>query len=67
MSQPPNTRSSSGAQRTDWLGETFFDGEDAGNRRGADGAQADQQDAQLPSRGSNFNGCRHGQKLYHLR
>src|SRR5206468_1077390 len=38
-------------QRTDRRGDSLADGEDSGNRRGADGAEADEQDAK-------FSACR---------
>ena len=52
-------------QRADRLGEALANGEHAGDGRGADGAEADQQHAELAARRSDFNRCRHGQKLYH--
>ena len=54
-------------QRADRFGESFANGEDAGDGRGADGAEADEQDAEFSARGSDFNRCGHGQKLYHHR
>ena len=51
-------------QRADRFGDSLANGEDAGDRRGADGAEADEQHAQLAARGSDFYRCRHGAKLY---
>ena len=52
-------------QRADRLGESLANGEHAGDRRRADGAEADEQDAELSAGGSDFNGCGHEEKLYH--
>ena len=41
----PQTHRSHLRQRTDWLGNSFANGEHAGNRGGADGAEADEQHA----------------------
>ena len=41
-------------QRADRFGDSLANGKHAGNRRGADGAEADQQHAQLPTCGSDF-------------
>ena len=51
----PQTDGSHLGQRSDWLGDSLPDGEHAGNRGGADGAQADQQHAQLSARRSDTN------------
>ena len=53
-------------QRADRLGESLANGEDAGDGRGADRAEADEQHAEFAARGSNFNRCRHGRELYQL-
>ena len=46
------------------VGEAFANRENAGDGRGADGAEADEQDAELSACGDNLNRCRHKQKLY---
>ena len=52
-------------QRADRLGETFADGEHAGDRRRADGAEADQQHAELSAGGVDFLRIFHNRELYH--
>ena len=49
------------------LARSLADGDHAGDGGGADGAEADEQDAELALRRSDFNRCRHGEKLYHHR
>src|SRR5581483_11582421 len=46
-------------QRSDRFGDSFSYGDHAGDRRGADGAEADQQHAELAARGCDVNGSRH--------
>ena len=46
------------------LANALANGEHAGNGRGADGAEADQQHAELAARRSNINGCRHERRSY---
>ena len=52
-------------QRSDRLGESLADGEHAGDGGRADGAEADQQDAEFAARRSDFNRSRHKRELYH--
>ena len=54
-------------ERADGFREAFANGDNAGDGRGADRSESNEQDSKLAACGSNFNGCRHGQKLYHLR
>ena len=51
-------------QRADRFGESFANGEDAGDGRGADGAEADEQNTELAACRSNFNRCRTRAKNY---
>ena len=51
-------------ERADRFGEPFANGEDAGDGRGADGAETDEQHAELAARRSDVNRCRHGGELY---
>ena len=44
-------------QRTDWLGKPLTNGENARDGGRADGAETDEQDAQLSAGRSDFNGC----------
>ena len=46
-------------QRADGLGKSFANGEHAGDGRRADGAEADEQHAELAARRSNVDGRRH--------
>ena len=53
-------------QRADGFGESFANSEDAGDERGADGAEPDEQDTEFPACGSDRDRCGHGRKLYQL-
>src|SRR5205807_10129390 len=53
-------------QRTDWLRKSFANGVYAGNRRGADGAETDQQHAEPPACGSDLDGSRHESRTIQL-
>src|SRR5262249_10588978 len=46
------------------FGETFANRENAGDRRGADGAEANKKNAEFSAGLDDFNRCRHEQKLY---
>ena len=52
-------------QRADWLGEPAPHGEHAGDRRRADGAHANEQNAQFPCRFRDFRRIFHNRELYH--
>src|SRR5665213_2580068 len=51
-------------QRADGGGQSFTNGEHAGNGGGADGAEADKQDSEFAACRSDINWCRHKQELY---
>ena len=51
-------------QRADGLGNSFANGDDAGNEGRADGPEADQEHAEFAARGSDVNWSRHKRKLY---
>ena len=51
-------------QRADGFRQTFANSEHAGDGRRADGAEADEQDAELAACRSDLNGCRHKGELY---
>ena len=51
-------------QRADGLGQSFTDGDDAGNEGGADGAKADQEHTEFAASGSDVNRGRHKRELY---
>src|SRR5262249_20826026 len=53
-------------ERSNGFGEALANGENAGNRRRADGSKADEQHADLAARGRDFYWYRHGRKLYQL-
>ena len=52
-------------ERPDGFGQAFPNGHDAGNCRGADGPEADEQNADFSAGRSNGNTLCHGRKLYH--
>jgi hypothetical protein len=51
-------------ERADRFGQALPNGEDAGDRGGAHGAETDEQHAELAACGSDVNRCRHGDELY---
>ena len=52
-------------QRADWLGQTLADGHHAGDGGGADGAEADQQHAELAACRGDVEWWSHNRPLYH--
>ena len=53
-------------ERSDRFGEALANGQHAGNERGTDGAETDEQHAELAACGCDVNECGHGRKLYQL-
>src|SRR5205085_8854538 len=50
----------------DWFGQASPNGENAGDRGGADRTEANEQHTKLAARRIDFKRCRHGEKLYHF-